>query len=62
MFKRTGLVVRRIAGQLKEERGEVNVSMISWMVLAVVVVVAAMALMQDVLLDAVGFVRAQLGI
>lgn len=62
MFKRTGLVIRQIAGQFKEERGEVNVSMISWMVVAVLVVFAMIGPLQFLLVAALDFVRAQLGI
>jgi len=46
----------------RDERGETNVSMISWMIVAVLVVFAFRAQLQDMLTAAANFVMTTLGI
>ena len=55
--------VRRMNQALAtDERGEVNVSMISWMVVAALVVFAFRAQLTNMLTSAVAFVQTTLGI
>jgi hypothetical protein len=48
--------------RLADERGEVNVSMISWMVVSALVIFALRTQLTSMLTAAVGFVTATLGI
>lgn len=54
--------VRRIAELHADERGEVNVSMIAWMVVAALVVFAFRTQLEGMLTAAAGFVTTTLGI
>ncbi len=57
-----GTLVRRIAGLLTDERGEVNASMIAWMVVTVLVIFGFRTQLANMLTAAASFVTATLGI
>ena len=52
----------RVRTCLADERGEVNVSMISWMVVSALVIFALRTQLTTMMFAAVGFVMATLGI
>ena len=55
-------ILNRMRICLADERGEVNVSMISWMVVSALVIFALRTQITTMLSAAVGFVMATLGI
>ena len=55
-------VLTRVRICLADERGEVNVSMISWMVVSALVIFALRTQITTMMSAAVGFVMATLGI
>ena len=55
-------VLTRIRTNIADERGEVNVSMISWMVVSALVIFALRTQITTMMSAAVGFVMATLGI
>ncbi len=55
-------ILTRMRTRLADERGEVNVSMISWMVVSALVIFALRTQLTSMLTAAVGFVTATLGI
>ncbi len=57
-----GTLVRRIVGLLTDERGEVNASMIAWMVVTVLVIFGFRTQLANMLTAAASFVTATLGI
>jgi hypothetical protein len=57
-----GILFVAILGRPNRERGEVNVSMISWMVVVALVIFAFRAQLTNMLLAAVNFVTNTLGI
>ncbi len=56
------VLARRIAQVHNDERGEVNASMISWMVVAALVIFAFRTQLESMLTSAANFVTATLGI
>ena len=57
-----GTLVRRIVGLFTDERGEVNASMIAWMVVTVLVIFGFRTQLANMLTAAASFVTATLGI
>lgn len=57
-----GVLARRVAALRTDERGEVNVSMIAWMVVSALVVFAFRTQLEAMLISAAGFVTTTLGI
>jgi hypothetical protein len=55
-------VLTRMRTSIADERGEVNVSMISWMVVSALVIFALRTQITTMMSAAVGFVMATLGI
>lgn len=55
-------IITRMKSCLADERGEVNVSMISWMVVSALVIFALRTQIASMLSAAVGFVTTTLGI
>jgi len=55
-------VLSRMRTSIADERGEVNVSMISWMVVSALVIFALRTQITTMMSAAVGFVMATLGI
>ena len=55
-------ILTRMRIRLADERGEVNVSMISWMVVSALVIFALRTQITSMLSAAVGFVMSTLGI
>ena len=55
-------ILSRMRIRFADERGEVNVSMISWMVVSALVIFALRTQITSMLSAAVGFVMATLGI
>lgn len=62
MYRIMALVARSMAELRSDERGEVNASMISWMVVAVLVVFAFRTQLASMLTAAASFVSNTLGI
>jgi hypothetical protein len=57
-----GIPFTAVLGRFSRERGEVNVSMISWMVVVALVIFAFRTQLTNMLLAAVNFVTNTLGI
>ena len=55
-------ILTRMRTSIADERGEVNVSMISWMVVSALVIFALRTQITTMMSAAVGFVMATLGI
>ena len=62
MSRIMALLARRVAELHTDERGEVNVSMIAWMVVAALVVFAFRTQLETMLTGAAAFVTTTLGI
>ena len=58
----TTTIARRITEMETEERGEINASMIAWMVVSVLVIFGFRAQLAGMLTSAASFVTATLGI
>lgn len=56
------MIARRFTELEREERGEVNASMIAWMVVSALVIFGFRAQLTAMLTNAAGFVTATLGI
>ncbi|HLF43053.1 MAG TPA: hypothetical protein VJA46_05935 [Acidimicrobiia bacterium] len=56
------VLARRVAEPHTDERGEVNVSMIAWMVVSALVIFAFRTQLEAMLTSAAGFVTTTLGI
>ena len=62
MSRLVASILTRVRTSLADERGEVNVSMISWMVVSALVIFALRTQITTMMSAAVGFVMATLGI
>ncbi len=62
MSRIMALLARRVAELHTDERGEVNVSMIAWMVVSALVIFAFRTQLTAMLTSAAGFVTTTLGI
>ena len=62
MSRIMALLARRVAELPTDERGEVNVSMIAWMVVSALVIFAFRTQLTAMLTSAAGFVTTTLGI